>query len=86
MITLIERRIKEGKLDDSKSEALQKELRRYSRKLREWTPLLKWWAGERSFVFARNAVQIHGGYGFTKNTKRNGGFEKFNHRYLRRYF
>ena len=34
--------------------------------MRRWTHLIKWWAGERSVHFARNAVQILGGYGFTK--------------------
>ncbi len=66
MITMIEQRLKDKALGDEKTEILEKDLRRYRRKLREWTPLLKWWAGERSYEFARNSVQIHGGYGFTK--------------------
>lgn len=65
LITLGERRLAEGLLPEDKRNEISKKLRYYKGKLREWTPLIKWWGGERSYVFARNAVQIHGGYGFT---------------------
>lgn len=65
LITLGERRLEEGNLPDAKRSEISKKLRYYKQKLREWTPLVKWWGGERAYVFARNAVQIHGGYGFT---------------------
>ena len=39
------------------------------KRLRTWTPLMKWWSGEKIFVHARTGLQIHGGYGFTKEYK-----------------
>jgi len=38
---------------------------RYQRRVRRWTPLLKYFTAERAFINARTGVQIHGGYGFT---------------------
>ena len=38
---------------------------RYNRRVRRWTPLLKYFTAERAFQHARTGVQIHGGYGFT---------------------
>jgi|NOAtaT_6_FD_contig_31_1272422_length_2810_multi_9_in_0_out_0_2 alkylation response protein AidB-like acyl-CoA dehydrogenase len=69
LITLGDRRIAEKQLPQAKLDDIESKLRYYKRKLREWTPLVKWWGGERSYVFARNAVQIHGGYGFTTEYK-----------------
>lgn len=66
MVHTMELRLKDQALPFDKMSRIQAELPHYKRKLREWTPLLKWWAGERSYEFARNCVQIHGGYGFTK--------------------
>ncbi len=43
-----------------------KELRkRYERRLRRWTPLIKYYAAEQAFYNARQCLQMHGGYGFT---------------------
>ncbi|NRA63618.1 MAG: acyl-CoA dehydrogenase family protein [Pseudobacteriovorax sp.] len=66
LVQLLERRIEDNALGEDKTEELQAQLKSYSKTLREWTPLIKWWAGERSYTIARNTVQIHGGYGFTK--------------------
>ncbi|MBC7660044.1 MAG: acyl-CoA dehydrogenase family protein [Chitinophagaceae bacterium] len=65
LITLGDRRLQEKTLPQEKRDEISRKMRYYKTKLREWTPLVKWWGGERSYVFARNAVQIHGGYGFT---------------------
>ena len=35
-------------------------------KVRLWTPLIKWYVAERCVTMAREALQLHGGYGFTK--------------------
>ncbi|SMF71752.1 acyl-CoA dehydrogenase family protein [Pseudobacteriovorax antillogorgiicola] len=66
IVHFMERRIEDKALGDERTKELEKEIKNYQRKLREWTPLLKWWSGERSFVIARTCLQIHGGYGFTK--------------------
>jgi 3-(methylthio)propanoyl-CoA dehydrogenase len=39
------------------------EIRRLAWRLRERTPLVKWFASERALWIARTAVQVHGGYG-----------------------
>lgn len=66
LIHFTEKRIKDEALGKDKVPQLKEDLKHYQRKLREWTPLLKWWAGERSFIIARSCLQIHGGYGFSK--------------------
>ena len=37
----------------------------HQRRTRNWTPLIKWWSGEKTQEHARTAMQILGGYGFT---------------------
>lgn len=69
MVTLGDRRIEENEWPREKLDEIESHLRYYKRRLREWTPLVKWWGGERCYVYARNAVQIHGGYGFTTEYK-----------------
>lgn len=39
--------------------------KKYNRRVRRWTPLVKYYAGEKAFFNARECLQIHGGYGFT---------------------
>ena len=39
--------------------------KRYERRLRRWTPLIKYYAAEQAFYNARQCLQMHGGYGFT---------------------
>lgn len=38
---------------------------KYERRLRRWTPLVKFYAGEQAVLNARQCLQMHGGYGFT---------------------
>lgn len=38
---------------------------KYTRRLRRWTPLVKYYAGEMAVFNARECLQIHGGYGYT---------------------
>ena len=66
MVDLLEKRVVDGALGEERLDELKAQLKSHNRQLREWTPLIKWWAGERSYQIARDAVQIHGGYGFTK--------------------
>jgi alkylation response protein AidB-like acyl-CoA dehydrogenase len=40
--------------------------KKYERRLRRWTPLVKYYAAEQAFYNARQCLQMHGGYGFTK--------------------
>ena len=45
---------------------LEQRLTSYRRRIRQWIPLLKYWVGENVVRQARNALQIHGGYGFSR--------------------
>ena len=56
---------KDKNLKPAKKKEIKEKIAFYSRKAREWTPLIKWWAGEKSYVHARTCLQIHGGYGYT---------------------
>lgn len=69
LIDLGEAKLKEDDLEDDLRSEIQGELPRLKRKLREWTPLIKWYGGERSFVHARTSLQLHGGYGYTTEYK-----------------
>ncbi|MEZ4743696.1 MAG: acyl-CoA dehydrogenase family protein [Bdellovibrionota bacterium] len=53
-------------LSKEKREEINAKLKKYNSRVRRWTPLIKYIAGEQSFRHARTALQIHGGYGFTK--------------------
>ncbi len=52
-------------LPPSEKSAVEAKLARYRRRVRQWTPLIKYWLGENAFLHARNCMQIFGGYGFT---------------------
>lgn len=39
--------------------------KKFTRRLRRWTPLVKYYAGEKAVFNARECLQMHGGYGFT---------------------
>lgn len=52
-------------LPRSEKDAVEAKLGRYRRRVRKWTPLLKYWVAENAFLHARNCMQIFGGYGFT---------------------
>ena len=46
--------------------ALERQRKRHARKARHFTPLLKFYAAEAAVDIARDALQIHGGYGYTR--------------------
>ncbi|MFK7824886.1 MAG: acyl-CoA dehydrogenase family protein [Oligoflexales bacterium] len=52
-------------MDERTRKQLDKEISEYRMKGRALTPLLKYWVGEKSVEFARRAMQVLGGYGFT---------------------
>lgn len=52
-------------LSSEQRETINQDLSLYQKRLRRWTPLLKWWAGEKSIAHARTGMMIHGGYGYT---------------------
>jgi alkylation response protein AidB-like acyl-CoA dehydrogenase len=52
-------------LAGSERSEVEKQLKAYDKQVRKWTPLIKWFVGEKSYVHARMGLQIHGGYGFT---------------------
>jgi alkylation response protein AidB-like acyl-CoA dehydrogenase len=66
LIVLAERAIKEKRVTGDKLHDLEKKLAIWKKRSRNWTPLLKWWVGEKAPHYARLGLQIHGGYGFTK--------------------
>jgi alkylation response protein AidB-like acyl-CoA dehydrogenase len=47
-------------------EQLEREQKRHSRKARRFTPLVKYLASEKAVEMGRRAIQIHGGYGYSK--------------------
>lgn len=53
-------------IPDLEARRIKKLVSKMHKRLRHWTPLLKWWVGEKVFEHARVGLQIHGGYGFTK--------------------
>lgn len=67
MTYFAEEKIKRKDFKDEKEKAsLEKKLAHYKKQVRKWTPLIKWYVGEKSFMHTRTNLQIHGGYGFTK--------------------
>lgn len=62
----IEERIKDGSIAKDKLKAMHKEHQRLERFVRTRTPLIKYWLAEKAVQHARENLQIHGGYGFTK--------------------
>lgn len=68
-IELGERILKDKSLDPKEREKISKKVAHLNKRLRDWTPLVKWIAGERSFSLTREVLQIHGGYGFTTEYK-----------------
>jgi hypothetical protein len=53
-------------LPESEKKEIEKKVKKYYSRVRKWTPLIKYTAGEQSFSHARTCLQLHGGYGFTK--------------------
>jgi alkylation response protein AidB-like acyl-CoA dehydrogenase len=62
-----ERALKANKQwSDEERAAFDKRLSKHRKRVRRWTPLIKWYVGERAPEVARTGLNIHGGYGFTK--------------------
>ena len=53
-------------LDDDKRQQLERKMTAYQRRIRQWIPLIKYQVGENVVMHARNALQIHGGYGYSR--------------------
>ena len=66
MIQLGEHQLKKGTISPEQRVEIEKKVSENQRLLRRWTPLIKYWVGEKSVWHARQAMQILGGYGFTK--------------------
>jgi len=62
---LAEKKLKDKTLSATVAQEIESKKARYDRKLRRWTPLVKYWLCERAVSFARTCLQLHGGYGFT---------------------
>ncbi|MFK7823126.1 MAG: acyl-CoA dehydrogenase family protein [Oligoflexales bacterium] len=69
MMYLAERALKKSYLGPVEKQLLEKKLASYKQKVRKWTPLIKYWVGERSVMHARQCMQILGGYGYTTKYK-----------------
>lgn len=55
-------------MDEARRTELDALQRRHTRRSRQLTPLLKWFAAERAVEAARRAIQIHGGMGYIRET------------------
>ena len=65
LITAAERYLRKNKVEPIKKAEIELLISRSRASLRRYTPLLKYWVGERSVNHARSALQVFGGYGFT---------------------
>lgn len=62
-----ERVLKQNKdMNDEERSLVEKRLSKHRKRVRRWTPLIKWYVGERAPEVARTGLNIHGGYGYTK--------------------
>jgi 3-(methylthio)propanoyl-CoA dehydrogenase len=52
-------------LNPDELEAIGKIKKQQTRRLRRWTPLVKYFSGEWAFKMARDCMQMHGGYGYS---------------------
>jgi alkylation response protein AidB-like acyl-CoA dehydrogenase len=53
--------------DAKEKQEMERQLVFHRTKARELTPLLKWYAAERAVDICRDAIQVHGGAGYTKD-------------------
>ncbi|MBF0440995.1 MAG: acyl-CoA dehydrogenase family protein [Oligoflexales bacterium] len=65
----IKLRTEDSKLSDDEKKEIKRKVSYYKRNLRSWTPLIKYWCGEKTFEQARLNLQIHGGYGYSVEYK-----------------
>lgn len=66
MIQLSERRLKDKTLSEDERLLLERQVAKSKRRVRRWTPLVKWYVAEKTVTMARDNLQLHGGYGYTK--------------------
>lgn len=66
VINLIKKKLKDPGLSDDERSELKREMNLCKRNARKWNPLLKYYTAEICVAHARKGLQIHGGYGFTK--------------------
>ncbi len=66
LVNWTEKKLGAAGLADDERTQLERSLGMYQKRVRNWTPLIKWWCGERTVAHARTAMQILGGYGYTK--------------------
>ena len=64
-----EQRLKDKSLNEDIRQGIEKKLAKYRKRVRRWTPLLKWYTAEKCVEMARTCLQIHGGYGYTTEYK-----------------
>ncbi len=64
-----EQRLKDKSLHEDIRQGIEKNLAKYRKRVRRWTPLLKWYTAEKCVEMARTCLQIHGGYGYTTEYK-----------------
>ena len=65
LVELGNKKMNDPSLSDDEKKEIRTKVAKYDAKLREWTPLIKWWGGEKSIWAARESLMIHGGYGYT---------------------
>ena len=66
LIKLIESRLHSNDLKRKNRQELTKELRVYQKGIRQITPLIKYYVGEKAVTHARQTLQLHGGVGMTE--------------------
>lgn len=65
LLTGFERQLAGSELGEAERQKLDSEAAKLRRRIRRYTPLIKWYVGEKTPVLARDGLNIHGGYGFT---------------------
>lgn len=66
VVYLSEKKLKDKSLSEEERASTERQLSKARRRVRRWTPLIKWFVAEKCVEMARNGLQIHGGYGYTK--------------------
>ncbi len=69
LMYMAERQLKDDTLGEAARAEAEKRLAKHRRRVRRWTPLIKYYTAEKAVEMARTSMQIHGGYGFTKEYK-----------------
>jgi alkylation response protein AidB-like acyl-CoA dehydrogenase len=66
IVNLGERKLEDASLSAAEKETWSRRVAKSRRLLRRWTPLIKWYTAEKAVEMARTNMQLHGGYGYTK--------------------